>query len=161
MVDGNQETQSATQFSIFLINKPGILARVCQKLAEDQVNIVAMSMMDSIEHGVLRLVAADPDAARASLQPLHLTMAETEVLLATLPNRPGALADVVARLAAGRVSVNYAYVTSGAVNGKTTGVFRVSDHQKAMRVLAEQRKADKQGGKAGREKPATKKAKRA
>ena len=54
----------ATQFSIFLINKPGILAQVLNELAQGKVNIVAMTMMDSVEHGVLRLVAAQPDHAR-------------------------------------------------------------------------------------------------
>jgi hypothetical protein len=137
MTDHIEDLRSGRQFSIFLINKPGILARVCQKLAEDKINIVAMSMMDSTEHGVLRLVAEDPDKARASLQPLEVTMAETTVLLATMPNRPGSLADMVARLSSGRVNVNYAYVTSGARNGRTIGVFRVSDHAKAMRVLEE------------------------
>ena len=130
---------TATQFSVFLINKPGILARVCHRIAEDKVNVVAMSMMDSTEHGVLRLVVEHPDAVRAGLSSLDVSTTETTVLLATLPNRPGALADVVERLAAGRVNVNYAYATTGAPNGKTTGVFRVSDMKKAMNLLGERK----------------------
>lgn len=126
-----------TQFSVFLVNKPGILARVCQKLADDKINVIAMSMMDSTEHGVLRLVADTPDDVRRSLAELDVPTAETSVLLASLPNRPGALADVVERLSSARVNVNYAYVTSGARNGRTIGVFRVSDNSKAVRVLEE------------------------
>jgi hypothetical protein len=133
--NGNMRTD--TQFSVVLANKPAVLAQVCQKLADDKVNIVALSMMDSTEHGVLRLVVEDSGQARESLAGLNVPTTETKVLLATLPNRPGALADFVERLAIGHIGVNYAYCTTGARGGKTLGVFRVSDLQKATRVLAE------------------------
>jgi len=64
--------RSDTQFSVFLVNKPGILARVCQQLADDKVNILAMSMMDSQEHGVLRMVTENPGQARKSLSELEV-----------------------------------------------------------------------------------------
>lgn len=135
--DGNTRTE--TQFSVFLASKPNILARVCQQLANDKVNIVALSMMDSAEHGVLRLVAADSEQARRSLTRINVPTAETTVLLTTLPNRPGALADVVERLASERIVVSYAYLTTGAPGGKTLGVFRVSDFKKAAQVLDERK----------------------
>jgi hypothetical protein len=125
------------QFSIFLANKPQTLARVCQQLADDKVNIIAMRMMDSSEHGVLRLVATNAAEARTSLSRMDVPTAETQVLMATLPNKPGALADVVERLSTAHVSVNYAYCTAGAPGGKTVGVFRVSDIKKAGKVLEE------------------------
>lgn len=128
-----------TQFSIFLANKPGLLARVCHQLAADKINVVAMSMMDSSEHGVLRLVAEDPERVRSRLSALQVPLAETAVIAATLPNRPGALADVVERLDAAHVTVNYAYCTSGAPGGKTLGVFKVSNMDKAVKVLSERR----------------------
>jgi len=131
--------KSDTQFSVFLVNKPGILARVCQRLADDKINIVALSMMDSTEHGVLRLVVEDPQRARQTLSALEVPSTETQVLVATLPNRPGALADVVERLSAGHVNVNYAYCTTGAPAGKTLGVFRVSDLNRAISILSVRR----------------------
>ncbi len=133
----NAALHTETQFSIFLVNKPGVLARVCQQLADAKVNILALSMMDSTEHGVLRLLVEDPAQARAALAPLDVPMTETPVLTATLPNRPGALADVVGKLAEEHINVNYAYCTTGAPGGKTMGVFRVSDMQKAIVVLSE------------------------
>lgn len=135
----NAELKTDTQFSVFLVNKPGVLARVVQHLAGHKVNIVAMSMMDSTEHGVLRMVAEDPSGARSALQELDLPKTETEVLAATLPNRPGALADVVERLAADHINVHYAYCTTGASGGKTVGIFKVSSMPKALKVLAERR----------------------
>jgi hypothetical protein len=122
---------------VFLANKPNILAQVCQKLADDKVNIRALSMMDASEHGVLRLVVENPDDARRTLEGLNVAMTETTVLLTMLPNRPGAMADVVERLASNHVAVNYAYCTAGAPGGQTMGVFRVSDLKRAMQVLGE------------------------
>lgn len=135
---------SMTQFSVFLVNKPGVLARVCQQLADEKVNIVALTMMDATEHGVLRLVAAKPEEARTALAKLDVPSAETSVIAAGMPNRPGAMADVVQRLASGRVHIDYAYCTTGAVGGKTLGIFRVSDVNRAQKILSErkpQRKA--------------------
>lgn len=128
-----------TQFSIFLVNKPGVLAHVCQQLADNRVNIMAMTMMDSMEHGVLRLVVEDEKLARPALGKLGLPCTETDVLVTELPNRPGALADVVGRLATAHINVNYAYCTTGSKNGKTVGIFKVSDMQKAMNTLGERK----------------------
>jgi hypothetical protein len=130
---------SDTQFSVFLVNKPGILARVCQSLAKGKVNITALSMMDSAEHGVLRMVVEDPANARRILAELDVPSTETQVLVAGLPNHPGALADVVERLSLAHINVNYAYCTTGAPGGKTLGVFRVSDLSKAISVLSERK----------------------
>ncbi len=137
MITTNGAIKTDTQFSVFLANKPGLLAQICQQLANDKVNIIAMSMMDSGEHGVLRLVAADSRQARDSLSVANAATAETTVLMATLPNKPGALADVVERLSSSHITVDYAYCTTGAPGGKTTGVFRVSDIKKASKVLTE------------------------
>ena len=139
MKASNGTTRTDTQFSVFLANKPNVLAQVCRQLADDRINIVALSMMDATEHGVLRLVAENPDLARQSLGNLNVPHAETTVLVTTLPNHPGALADIVGRLAANHISVNYAYCTTGATGGHTLGIFRVSDVKKATQVLDERK----------------------
>lgn len=124
-----------TQFSIFLINKPGILAKVLNELATEKVNIVAMTMMDSVEHGVLRLVAGSPVHTRKIISKLSLQVNETEVLCVNLPNKPGALAGVAAKLSDAHININYCYVTAGARGGRTTGILRVADLKKAMKIL--------------------------
>jgi hypothetical protein len=125
-----------TQFSVFLVNKPGILSRVCQELAEKKINVVALTLMDSVEHGVFRLVAEDAVKARNVLRALNLPTTETEVLAAEMPNRPGAMADLCGRLNGEHVSIKYAYVTSGAAGGRTIGIFKVDNLQKALKVAA-------------------------
>src|SRR3954469_17037496 len=129
------DVRTIPQFSVFLVNKPGVLAQVTTALASEKVNLVAVTLVDSQEHGVLRIVAEKADEARAVLTKLNLPMTETEVLCVDLPNRPGALADVATLLGQNHININYAYVTSGAPGGRTTGVFKVADQAKALHVL--------------------------
>jgi hypothetical protein len=129
--------QLVTQYSVFLENKPGLLAQVARQLARAKINVLAMTMMDSSEHGVLRMVVSNgAEAFRAAVSELNLPMTETEVLLVEMPNRPGALADVCGKLAESHINISYAYCTTGAPGGKTTGVFKVADIKKAMKILA-------------------------
>jgi len=129
------DTKTVTQFSVFLVNKPGVLAQVTRSLAEAKLNLVAMTLVDSQEHGVLRMVVEDEQEARKVLGRLNLPMTETEVVCIDLSNRPGALADVAQLLGENHININYAYCTSGAPGGRTTGVFKVADHTKAVHVL--------------------------
>ena len=125
-----------TQFSIFLVNKPGVLAQVTSALAKAKVNISALTLVDSSEHGVLRIVCADnSEKVRDILSRVHDQFTETEVLAIDLPNRPGAFAASAEKLAAGHININYAYCTGGARGGKTTAVFKVADMKKAFRML--------------------------
>ena len=124
-----------TQFSVFLVNKPGVLAQVTGALAKAKLNVVAMTLVDSQEHGVLRLVAEDASAAREVLTRLNLPMTETDVLRLELSNRAGALADVATVLGQNHININYAYCTSGAPGGHSTGIFKVADPKKAEKVL--------------------------
>ena len=128
--------QPQLQFSVFLVNKPGVLAQVTGALADAKVNLVAMTLVDSQEHGVLRLVAENGEQARGVLKKLNLPMTETEVICVDLPNRAGALADVATVLGKNHININYAYVTSGAPGGRTTGVFKVADQSKALHLLS-------------------------
>jgi hypothetical protein len=127
--------QVHTQFSVFLVNKPGVLAQVTRALADSKVNLVAMTLVDSQEHGVLRFVAENPAKAREVVKKLNLPATETDVLGMELSNRPGALADVAGLLGENHVNINYAYCTSGAPGGRTTGIFKVADLNKAQRNL--------------------------
>jgi len=124
-----------TQFSIFMVNKPGVLARILKEIAEAKINIVALTMTDSYEHGVMRLVGDGADRVRAVLKRLNLQFSETEVLCVNLPNHAGALATVTGKLADAHINISYAYCTAGARGGRTTGVLKVADVAKAMKVL--------------------------
>jgi hypothetical protein len=124
-----------TQFSVFMVNKPGMLAKVLAEFARAKTNIIAMTMMDSAEHGVMRVVAQPMQQVKAVLTALNMPHSETDVLCVTLDNHPGALAEVVEKLAKNHINISYAYVTAGAKGGKTTGVLKVADVKKTMKLL--------------------------
>jgi hypothetical protein len=128
--------QLMTQFSVFMVNKPGVLAQAAEQLAQAKINVLAMTVMDSSEHGVLRLVTEDTDKARLALGKLNLPTTETEVLMVEMPNRPGALADVCMRFAHAHINISYAYCTTGSAGGKARAVFRLADTRKALKVLS-------------------------
>ena len=124
-----------TQFSVFMVNKPGMLAKVLAEFARAKINIIAMTMMDSSEHGVMRVVAQPMQRVKDVLNALSMPHSETDVLCVTLANHPGAFAEVVQKLAGNNVNISYAYVTAGAKGGKTTGVLKVADVKKTMKLL--------------------------
>ena len=128
------------QFSIFMVNKPGVLAQVLGEFAQAKINIIAMTMMDSVEHGVMRVVFAAPERAKKVLSKLNMPYNETEVLCVNLANKAGALAVVAERLARNHINISYAYCTAGAKGGRTTGVLKVADVKKAMRILKQNHK---------------------
>ncbi len=125
-----------TQFSIFLVNKPGVLAQVTSALAKAKVNVIALTLVDSSEHGVLRIVCGDnAEKVRSVLSRANDQFTDTEVLAMDLSNKPGAFAATADKLAAEHININYAYCTGGARGGKTTAIFKVADLNKALRVL--------------------------
>lgn len=133
----------ATQFSIFMVNKPGVLAQVLGEFARAKINIIAMTMMDSVEHGVMRIVFASPKKAKDVLSKLNMPYNETEVLCVALTNKSGALAAVAEKLAKNHINISYAYCTAGAKGGRTTGVLKVANVRKAMKLLQQNYKKDR------------------
>ncbi len=125
----------ATQFSIFMVNKPGVLAQALGEFARAKINVTAMTMMDSVEHGVMRIIFAAPEKAKDVLSRLNMPYNETEVLCITLDNKSGALASIAEKLARNHINISYAYCTAGAKGGRTTGVLKVADVKKAVKVL--------------------------
>jgi hypothetical protein len=126
-----------------MVNKPGILAHILVEIARAKINIIAMTVTDSVEHGVLRAVLDNPEASERIFTDANLPFNKTEVLCVNLDNRSGALASVVEKLAVNHVNISYAYCTAGAKGGRTTGILKVADVKKAMKVLQENLKASK------------------
>ena len=136
MQERKKQMPIQTQFSIFLINKPGVLAGVTKALAKAKINIIAMALMDSGEHGTLRIVCDDAEKTRKVLGSAHDRWTETDVIVLELENEPGAFAGVAQKLAAAHINISYAYSTGGARGGRTTAVFKVADIKKAQKILA-------------------------
>jgi hypothetical protein len=127
--------ETTKQVSVFLENKPGRLARVLSALAREKVNLIALTVMDSHEHNVLRFVPDDAQKTRQVMKALGTPFAESDVLLVELRHQPGALAHIFELLAAEHVNIDYAYCSAAGRNGKTAGIFKVSNPEKSIRLL--------------------------
>lgn len=123
------------QFSLFLANKHGSMTQIFRELAKAKINITGMALMDSMEHGVLRMIASDPEEARSIFRRLNVQATETDVLAVALPNRPGALADICEKLSTAHVNIGYLYCTTGTRGGKATVFFKVPNIAKSIKVL--------------------------
>jgi len=88
----------ASQLAVFLENKPGTLARLCEALAQKQINLLALTVSDTVDHAVVRIVVDRPSEALSVLEDAGMLVVATDVLVVEVPNRPGGLADSAARL---------------------------------------------------------------
>ena len=120
-----------------LENKPGRLAKICSALAHEKINIRALSVMDSAERRVLRMVVDNLDATRKVLTSLGTEFEHAEVLAVEMDNRPGSVARVLERLAAEHINIEYAYASGSTVPGRSLAIFHTSNQKRAMQVLNE------------------------
>jgi hypothetical protein len=127
--------QLATQLALFLDNKPGTLARVCEALAEAKINILAFSTSDTVDHSVVRMVVSHPHKAVAVFEERGALVVESEVLMVPGDNKPGSLAQIAKKLADAKVNIEYAYCAT-APNTKTgLLILRAANCKKALKVL--------------------------
>lgn len=120
-----------------LENKPGRLAKICAALAKEKVNIRALSVMDTDERSVLRLVVDQVDPTRQVLTSLGTEYDMREVLAVEMDNRPGALTKILERLADEHINIEYAYVSGASAPGRSLGIFHTSNPKRAIQVLTE------------------------
>jgi len=121
------------QLSVFLKNQPGVLAELLRGLAAQGINVRAMSVSDTVDHAVVRLVVDDPHKALHLLGDRGVLVVETEVLAVELADEPGALAEVAAKLAEHQVNIEYAYGSAG--HDSAVIVLRTNDNDGALEVL--------------------------
>lgn len=123
------------QLALFLHNRPGALAAVCDALAEAKINIYGMSIADTVDHAVVRMVVSDPRRA-LHLFESHGTLAlESDVLMIENENRPGMLSRIARALSEKNINIEYAYLASLPSARKGLLILRPSDAKKALRVL--------------------------
>ena len=123
------------QFSISLPNKSGQLAQVTRCLADAKINIMAMSVADTAEQCLLRLVVDKPGPAAKLFKDCPVTVTESDVLLIELSNTVGALAKAADRLRSKRVNANYIYGSGGRGRAKTFVVVGAANLNAASKAL--------------------------
>lgn len=127
--------QLAIQLALFLDNRPGTFARVCEALAEAKINIYAISTSDTVDHIVVRMVVSDPRRALLLFEERGTLVVETEVLMIDGDNRPGSLARICDTLADARINIEYCYCATPPNAKKGLLILRVDNVKKAMKVL--------------------------
>ena len=123
------------QLSVSLENKPGRLAHVCRCLADRKINIIALTVVETSEQGILRLVVDRPAEAAKMLKECPMTFTQSDVLLVELPNKVGVMAKLAEKLAAKRINVNYVYGSTGKGAGKTNIVLATPNLKTAQKAL--------------------------
>jgi hypothetical protein len=123
------------QVSVFLENRAGRLAEVTGILAEHQINIRALSLADTADFGILRLIVDDVERAKAILRQEGLTVRETDVVAVEVPDRPGGLAHLLEVFREENVNVEYMYAFVKAPSRSAVMIFRFDDPHRAVEAL--------------------------
>lgn len=125
------------QISIFLENKSGRLAQVTKVLADNGINLRALSLADTADFGILRIIVNDVDKAYDVLKNSGYTLSETDVVAVEVPDRPGGLANILDALWKADLSVEYMYAFVKSSGDNAVMIFRFEDPDKAIRVLSD------------------------
>jgi hypothetical protein len=123
------------QLAIFLENRPGTLARVCDALGQQKINIHAISTSDTVDHIVIRMVVSDTQRALHLFEERGALVVEDDVLVIEGSNKPGSLARIAHKLAEARINIEYAYCATPPEAKKGLLILRVKDSKKALKVL--------------------------
>ena len=123
------------QLSVFVENKPGRLAAVIEALGKNNVNMSALSLADTSEYGILRIIVDNPDAAAEILKGIGVIVKVTKVLAISMDDTPGGLSKILDIFLKNEINVDYMYAFVGKTEKKAVMVVKVSDAKKAEEAL--------------------------
>ena len=125
------------QLSVFLQNKSGKIAAVTRALAENGVDLRALSIADTTDFGILRMLVSDVAAAKAALAKQNCILSVNEVAVVAVPDAPGGLSRVLSLMAQEKIDIEYMYSLINRGAEAAYMVFRVSDEPRLLQVLAD------------------------
>lgn len=123
------------QISIFIENKSGRLAEITRVLGDAGINIRALSLADTSDFGILRLIVNDVENAKLVLKEKGFTVNKTEVIAVEVPDRPGGLSSILQALDADRINVEYMYAFVERCGGNAVIIFRFDEIDGAIATL--------------------------
>ncbi|HNX27140.1 MAG TPA: ACT domain-containing protein [Phycisphaerae bacterium] len=123
------------QLSVFLENKPGQLNIPCKALASAGLNILTLSLADTHQFGILRLILEEPDKGKEALEAAGCVVNVTEVVAVTVPDRPGGLAEILDLIEKAGINLEYMYAFTARKKDQAILVFRFEDPETAIEVL--------------------------
>ena len=125
------------QISVFVENTAGRLAEITSVLAAAKVNLRALTIADTADFGILRVIADDPDKALAALHEKKYTARSTDVIGVELDDKPGALAYVLDVFSKTGVNIEYLYASLGQHDGQAVVIFKVQDMAHGLKIASE------------------------
>lgn len=129
---------SVKQISVFIENKTGKLAEVTRYIADNNINMKALSVADTHDFGILRIICENHDSAVNALRDGGYVVAETDVVAVEITDKPGSLAAILEALSEADIAVEYTYAFLSVKNaGHAYMIFRVDDNDKAKAVLGD------------------------
>ena len=123
------------QISVFVENKKGRLAEITKALADNKIDISALSIADTTDFGILRLIVNKPNAAESILKEKGLAVKATEVIAIGVADEPGGLAVALQRLDQEHISIEYMYAFVGKTTNEALVILRVEEQERAAEVL--------------------------
>ena len=123
------------QISVFLENTTGRLGEVTGTLARAQINIRAISIADTAEFGILRLIVNDYEEALKALNAKGFTTRVSDVAAVEIEDTPGSLAKVMELFQASKVNIEYLYASLEGKVGKAVVIFKLEDHQRGLQII--------------------------
>ncbi len=123
------------QISVFVENKFGRMAEILNALAEKSIDISALSLADTSEFGILRLIVDKPELAAEVLKEEGVIVKISDILAIAIDDTPGGLAKALNVLTEANVVIEYMYAFIGKADGKAMTVIRVDDEPKAIEAL--------------------------
>ena len=124
------------QISVFLENRAGQIAEITTTLADNGVDLRAMSIAETTDYGILRMIVDNAEKATSILMQHGYLMSMTPVLVVAVSDQPGGIAPVLATLAEGKIDIEYMYSLFTHTEGKAYIVFRVNETEKFVALLA-------------------------
>ena len=125
------------QVSVFVENHPGRLAKVTRILGDAGIDLRALSIADTADFGILRIITSNPQLTLDLLNEAGCVVSVTQVIAVPIEDKPGSLASVLTTLADANISVEYAYAFITRKQDKAYVIFRVEDNDRAIGILAE------------------------
>jgi len=123
------------QISVFIENRSGRLREVANVLGRNGVNIRALSLADTSDYGILRLIVDKPDTALSVLKKANFTLSETNVIAVEVSDKPGGLSEVLDVLGDAGINVEYMYAFVEKSSDHAVMIFRIEDIENAIRAL--------------------------
>ncbi len=125
------------QISVFLENNAGRLAEVTKIVAKAGVNIRAISIADTADFGILRIIADKAETAMSALSNAGFTARMTDVLAVEIPDAPGSLAGIMELFQKTQVNIEYLYASLEGETGKAVVIFKVDDLEHGLKIVKE------------------------